>query len=314
MGTPAFAVPCVETLHAHPDCTLIACVTQPDRKRGRHKEPQAPPVKVAAQQQGVPVFQPRKLKSGAFPETLASMAPDLIVVTAYGRILPPSILSLPRLGCVNVHASLLPRWRGAAPIQWAIAEGDSESGVCLMVMDEGLDTGPVLASQSTPIAPTETGESLHDRLSTMGASLLGDRLNEVLNQALTPQIQEEGSASYARMLKREDSWIDWRCSANSIANQIRGFYPWPGASTTIALNGQTKRLKLFPTVEPGERPTDSAPGTLVEVTNDALIVACGDGVLAIREVQLEDRKRLKVSELLRGQPIEALVQLGLPLA
>ena len=314
MGTPAFAVPCVEILHAHPDCALVACVTQPDRKRGRHKEPQPPSVKVAAQQRGVPVFQPRKLKSGSFPEELATMAPDLIVVTAYGRILPPSILTLPRLGCVNVHASLLPRWRGAAPIQWAIAEGDAVTGVSLMVMDEGLDTGPVLATQSTPVAPTETGESLHDRLSTMGASLLGDRLSEVLNQTLIPQAQEEKNANHARMLKREDAWIDWCRSADNIANQIRGFYPWPGASTTIVLNGQTKRLKLFPAVEPCEEPTDAAPGTLIEVTNDALIVACGEGALAIREVQLEDRKRLKVSELLRGQPIDALVQLGLPLA
>ncbi len=205
MGTPEFAAPCVHVLADHPDVDLVAVVCQPDRRHGRHKTPQPPPVKVAALERGVPeILQPKRVKRGAFPERLEALAPDLIVVTAYGRILTPRILAIPRLGCVNVHASLLPRWRGAAPIQWAVASGDAESGVCLMEMEEGLDTGAVFARVSTAIGPDETGQTLHDRLSTMGAKLLGDQLSALLDGRLEPRPQPDDGVTYARMLTRED--------------------------------------------------------------------------------------------------------------
>jgi len=249
---------------------------------------------------GIPVYQPRKLRSGEFPKQLSDLRPDLIVVTAYGRILPNDILDLPTLGCVNVHASLLPRWRGAAPIQWSIVAGDAETGVCLMVMEEGLDTGPVYAHESTPIHPTDTGQTLHDRLSDMGATVLEKNLSGLIDRQLAPKPQQEDKVTLARILSRSDGQIDWNQSAQSIVNHIRGFYPWPGAHYTIEWADQHKRMKVFPPAVALSHGASRPPGTLLERSSDGLIVQCGDGAVRITEVQLEDRKRMSVENLLRG--------------
>ncbi len=300
MGTPDFAVPCVEALVAHPSCDLVAVVCQPDKRRGRKKEPQPPPVKVAALEAGIEVLQPRRIKRGAFPERLEELAPDLIVVTAYGRILPPRILELPRLGCVNVHASLLPRWRGAAPIQWALRDGDAESGVCLMVMEEGLDTGAVYARTTTAITADDTGQTLHDRLSRQGAELLSAQLDALIAGELTPTPQDDAQTTYARMLTREDGRLDWSGPAASLDNHIRGFYPWPGAWTTLPGG---KLLKLFPpvTITRG----DGAPGEVLGCDGSGLTLACGEGAIRVESVQLQGKRRMAVSDFVRGFDLPA---------
>ena len=247
---------------------------------------------------GIPVYQPRKLRSGDFPQQLTDLQPDLIVVTAYGRILPKDILDLPALGCVNVHASLLPRWRGAAPIQWSIVAGDDETGVCLMVMEEGLDTGPVYAHESTPISPNDTGQTLHDRLSQMGAKVLETHLSGLIDRQLEPTPQQEDKVTLASILSRNDGQIDWNQSAQSIVNHIRGFYPWPGAHSTIEWAEQRKRIKIFPPAVALSQDTPKPPGTLIERSSEGLTVQCGEGAILLTEVQLEDRKRMAVADLL----------------
>jgi len=259
---------------------------------------------------GVAVYQPRKLRSGSFPDELEALKPDLIVVTAYGRILPSALLTLPRLGCVNVHASLLPRWRGAAPIQWSIVQGDPETGVCLMVMDEGLDTGPVLARTATPIRPTDTGQTLHDRLSQLGSQLLTDNINALIDGQLNAQAQEDDHATHARILTRQDGLIDWNQPAQAIVNHVRGYYPWPGAHTTIQWADQTKRIKIFPHTEATVGDESQQPGSLLTSTPDGLIVQCADGAVRITEVQLEDRKRMTVADLLCGLQLPEDTVLG----
>lgn len=304
MGTPDFAVPCVHAIANHPDCDLIAVVCQPDRVRGRKREPQPPPVKAAALALGgVQVLQPRRIKKGRFPERLEALAPDLIVVTAYGRILPPRILDLPRAGCVNVHASLLPRWRGAAPIQWSIVSSDRTSGVCLMEMEEGLDTGGVFARVETPITPEDTGETLHDRLSGMGARLLGDNLTSLLAGGLSCVPQSHEGITYAEMLTRDHGRVDWSLSADALADRIRGFYPWPGAFSSLG----DRTLKLFPPVMicAGK----GRPGEVLAV-NDGLVVACGDGALRIEELQLQGKRRMLARDFLNGFTVEPGVVLG----
>jgi methionyl-tRNA formyltransferase len=307
MGTPQFAVPCLSALIRHPSCELVGVVCRPDKALGRHKTPQPPPVKVAAIAADISVLQPKKLKSGDFPQQLKALNPELIVVTAYGRILPPYILEMPRLGCVNLHASLLPRWRGAAPIQWSIREGEAETGVCLMVMEEGLDTGAVYARVTTKIESNDTGQSLHDRLSQMSAELLGNQLGNLLNGSLIARPQDDEAATYARMLVRRDGRLDWTRTAPELANQIRAFYPWPGAFTTVP-DGRT--LKLFPLVQVAQLDEDVAPGTLIRVGPHEITVACGRGAVSISEVQLEGRKRMSVSDLLRGFSLENNQLLG----
>ena len=304
MGTPDVAVPCLDALACHPGCELVGAVCQPDRVHGRHKTPQPPPVKAAAHRHGVEVAQPKRLKSGEFPGWLAGRRPDLIVVTAYGRILPPSVLTLPALGCVNVHASLLPRWRGAAPIQWAIAAGDTESGVCLMRMDEGLDTGPVLARAITPITEEDTGESLHDRLAALGAELLGSHLPAVLQGTLPAEAQDDAGATYAPMLNREDGRLAFDRTTRELIDRVRAFYPWPGAWTTV----HGALLKVFPPVTPA---ADRGPaGEVLRADPSGLTVGTGDGAVLLSDVQLAGRRRMAASELLRGFALPPKTRLG----
>ncbi|MCF8005300.1 MAG: methionyl-tRNA formyltransferase, partial [Chromatiaceae bacterium] len=238
-GTPTFAVPALSALIAA-DWPVVAVYTQPDRPAGRGRKIMPGPVKQTALDAGIPVFQPTSLKHSEALEQLETLAPDLMVVAAYGLILPPAVLDCPRLGCINIHASLLPRWRGAAPIQRAIAAGDEQTGISLMQMEQGLDTGPVYARQRTRIGPRETGGSLHDRLAAIGAKLLVDSLPAICEGAPTPEPQDPERATYASKLEKRESTIDWQRSAIEIDRQIRAFDPWPVAQTRY--NDETLRI------------------------------------------------------------------------
>ena len=289
-GTPVFAVP---TLRACQSVgTVVAVVTQPDRPRGRGQHVTPSPVKEDAERAGLAVLQPPKLKGTDFGERLRALRLDVAVVAAYGRILPTDVLSAPRLGCVNVHASLLPRWRGAAPIQWAIASGDTETGVCLMQMEAGLDTGPVLALRRTPIGPGDTSESLHQRLSELGGALVREELPRFLAGALTPRPQPEEGVTLARMVEKEDGRLDWTRPAVELERRVRAFVPWPGAWTPLG----DALLKVWRAeVVPGS----GSPGTLL-AAHGTLDVASGEGALRLLDVQPEGRRRMTAAEFLSG--------------
>jgi methionyl-tRNA formyltransferase len=298
MGTPDFAVPTLRALLEAPHLTVVAVVTQPDRPAGRGQDMQAPPVKRVAQAAGVPVLQPERLRD---PGALQAYQPDLIAVAAFGQILRPNVLDMPRFGCINVHASLLPRWRGAAPIQAAIRAGDAETGVTIMRMDAGLDTGPILGARAVPIARDETGQSLHDRLAALGGPLLVELLPAYLSGAITPQPQDEAQATYAPMLTKDDGRIDWTQPARDIERQVRAFHPWPGTYTLW--NGQM--LKILP--EPGERlplvlPGDAAPGEVVWRGAGMIGIGTGQGLYAPQIVQLAGRQPVSISAFLNGHP------------
>lgn len=296
MGTPEFAVPTLRALltAGYP---VKGVFTQPDRPVGRGKEIAMPPVKQVALEAGIPVFQPQRLRGDAEAlEVLRRLAPDCIVVVAYGQILPEEILNLPPFRCLNVHASLLPRYRGAAPIQWSILNGDTEAGVTTMLMEKGLDTGPMLLKASTPIGPEETADSLSRRLSEIGADLLVRTLPPWFAGELAPEPQNDAEASYAPMLKKEMAPIDWSSSAKTLHDRVRGLYPWPGTTTTLA--GQT--LKIL-TATPSDRPHGKeAPGTILGISEEGWDVACGDGVLRIQQVQIPGKKPQPALEAARG--------------
>lgn len=295
-GTPDFAVPIAEATAEVSN--LVAVVTQPDRPKGRGRELQPPPVKVWAAARGLPVYQPHKLRDGELAKILAAYEPEVAVVAAYGRILSKDLLELPRLGCLNVHASLLPKYRGAAPIQWAIAEGERETGVALMQMDEGLDTGDVLAVEKIPIENTDTGGSMHDKLAQLGAKLIREKLPAFFRGELTPQKQDDSKATLAPILKREDGRIDFYLPAERIDQRIRGFSPWPGAFTYLqpASKGLFKVLRA----RPHDQRTEEKPGTVVSLR--PLLVAAGEGTtLEILEAQPEGRKRMDADALRAGR-------------
>ncbi|MGD8703177.1 MAG: methionyl-tRNA formyltransferase [Desulfosarcina sp.] len=294
MGTPDFAVP---PLRALVECshTVLSVVTQPDRPKGRGRILTAPPVKVAAEQTGIPVLQPETVRSDAFNRHMAELAPDLFVVVAFGQILPPSLLDIPRLGSINVHASLLPRHRGAAPIQWAIIHGDEETGVTTMMMDAGMDTGDILLVEKTAIGADETAARLHDRLSQMGARTLVQTLERLQEGTLTRTAQDHAQATYAPMLKRSDGEIDWSLPAERIERLIRGMTPWPGVYTF----SQGMRLKIFK-AHVMERDISVPPGTILECFPGELRVATGSSALAISEIQGESGKRLPIDDFLCG--------------
>jgi len=299
MGTPDFAVGTLDALHAAGHQILTA-VSQPDKPKGRHAELQPTPVKERAMQLGIPVLQPVKADDPAFLAQLRELAPEVIVVTAYGKLLKKELLELPSHGCINVHASLLPRWRGAAPIQWAVIEGDPKAGVCTMQMDEGLDTGDVLMRSEIVPAPDETGGSLFDKLSVLGGELIVETLAALEAGTLTRTPQGEEGMTYARMLTKDMGEIDWREDAVKIERLVRGLYPWPGTYTHTG----GKLLKIHKAALPAEGSVDVAdagqePGSAV-AKDGRLFAVCGSGVLELLEVQPEGKKRMAAADYLRG--------------
>jgi methionyl-tRNA formyltransferase len=295
MGTPEFALPTLEGL-IESGVDLQAVYTQPDRPKGRGKQVAQPPVKILAQHRGIPVRQPLKLRDPAVVAELKKLSPDLIVVVAYGQILPKSVLEIPRYGCINVHASLLPRYRGAAPINQAVMDGEEVTGVTTMLMDVGLDTGDMLIRHSTPIGFEETAGELHDRLSLLGRQAMEETLARLCAGTLEAEPQDDARSCYAPMLKKEDGLIDWNKSAGEIHNLVRGLDPWPGAYTH--LGGEV--LKIARTLpEPGE----GEAGTLLSAGPEGVRIACGEGVLRVRELQLPGKRRLPAAEFLRGRSL-----------
>lgn len=303
MGTPEFALPTLEGLIAA-GVDLCGVYTQPDRAKGRGKKLAPPPVKVLAERHGMPVYQPLKLRDPAVVEQLKELAPDLIVVVAYGQILPKSVLEIPRYGCINVHASLLPRYRGAAPINKAVMDGEQETGVTTMYMDVGLDTGDMLVKRITPIGFEETAGDLHDRLALLGREAMEETLCLLCEGTLKGEPQDDEQSTYAPMLKKEDGLIDWQKSALEIHNQIRGLDPWPGAFTSL----EGKTLKLFQTLP--EKGAVGEPGTVLSADDKGIRIVCGEGVLLVRALQLAGKKRLPSSDFLRGAPLPPGTRLG----
>ena len=306
MGTPDFAVPSLRTLLDGEDL-VVGVITQPDQPSGRGMALHAPPVKVLAESRGIPVFQPAKLRVPGVLEQLHLWHPDLIIVAAYGKILPNAILDLPPFGCLNVHASLLPKYRGAGPIQWAIARGETETGITIMRISERMDSGDMLLQKAIPIAPEDTGGTLHDKLARLGADALAEALGLFKQGQLVARPQNEADATYAPLIKKENGRIDWSREAVVIERHIRAFNPWPSAYTTV--NG--KLLKIFAaSVESSARHPLAAPGTITEVTLVSLVVATGAEALALTEVQLEGKKRLSIEEFLRGHSLVSGLALG----
>jgi len=308
MGTPEFAVPSLQALLDADPATVgqvVGVVTQPDRPKGRGRQLAPPPIKVLAQRAGLPLVQPLKMKDPAFLDTLRSWTPDLIAVTAFGRILPPVVLDLPPMGCVNVHGSLLPKYRGAAPIQWAIINGETETGITTMLMDPGLDTGPMLLRETVPILPTDTAGDLAARLAPIGGKLLVQTIIGLKNGTVTPIPQNHAHATLAPLLKKEDGMINWKDEASALANRIRGLTPWPGAHTSCG----EERWQLWRAQAAPVGCTEAEPGTILEVTKDALRVATGKGSLVIQEIQPASGKRLAVQHYLAGHPIAVGVRL-----
>lgn len=298
MGTPDFAVPSLKAL-VEAGHTLVGVFTQPDRPKNRGMKLQAPPVKELAIQSNIPVYQPEKLRDGSALEIIRSLEPELIVVAAYGRILPKEILDYPEFGCINVHSSLLPKYRGAAPIHWAILNGETESGVTIMHMAEALDAGDIISQTKTPIDPEETVEALHDRLALMGAALLVQTIEEIGKGMATRTPQDEAQVSFAPMLSRALSPMDWSRSALELHNQVRGLVPWPAA--TAEFSGA--RCKIWKTKVLDEH-SQQPCGTILEASNAGIKVACGGGsVLLVEELQAEGKRRMSAADYLRGNPL-----------
>ncbi|GBD39679.1 Methionyl-tRNA formyltransferase [bacterium HR37] len=302
MGTPEFAVPSLKALIESGD-EVVAVVTQPDKPKGRGLEVTPPPVKILAQKYGIPVLQPQKIKTEEFLKQLEELRPDIICVVAYGKILPKDILELPRYGCINVHASLLPKYRGAAPINWAIIRGEKVTGITTMKMDEGMDTGDILLQREVPIEDEDTAETLSHKLSLTGAEVLIETLNLLKEGKLKPIPQNHSQATYAPMLKKEDGKIDWGKTAEEIKNLVRGTLPWPGAYTFL----DNKILKVYKVrVVEGQ----GKPGEVIKSDKETLRVATGENALDILELQIEGGKRLDTATFLRGRKIREGTILG----
>lgn len=298
MGTPDFAVPALEAL-ADAGHEIGYVVTQPDAVRDRGKKVKMTPVKEKAMELGLRVLQPEKVKGDEeFFRTISEFEPDLIVVAAYGQILPKTILDLPKLGCVNIHGSLLPRWRGAAPIQRSIEAGDEETGITIMYMEEGLDTGAMLSKKSTPIAD-KNAEQLHDELAVMGAQLLIETIPKLEAGEIVPEKQDDSLSTYAKMLSKKEGKIDFFKTPEEIERMIRAFDSWPGAYASYG----DKVMKIWQ-AEVGQRANDTAPGTITAVTKDGIEISAGGGTLIAKTIQMPGKKRVAVSDYLKGNSVE----------
>lgn len=303
MGTPDFAVPTLEALIENHE--VVGVVTQPDKRKGRGKAMAFSPVKEKALEHEIPVYQPVKVREEAFVQVLRELDPEVIVVAAFGQILPESILNMPKYGCINVHASLLPKYRGAAPIQWSVIDGEKETGVTIMYMEKGLDTGDMIEHVVVPIDAKETGESLHDKLAVAGGPLLLDVLAKLENGTAVRTPQNDADSCYAKMLTKDLGKIDWNKDAVSIERLIRGLNSWPSAYTAF----YDKTLKIWDAdVEEGS--SDAQPGTVVKVTPDAIYVQTGKNLLKLNEVQIQGKKRMPVKAFLLGHKVEIGTLLG----
>ncbi len=289
------------------DAELVAVVTQPDRPKGRDLKPQPSFVKQAALDLALPVLQPERARNESFLAELRALQPDLIVVVAYGQILPQALLDLPRHGCLNVHTSLLPKYRGAAPIQWAIANGDAETGVTIMKMDAGLDTGPILATEGTPIAVMDDAATLHDRLAQLGAALLVRTIPDHIAGRLVPRPQPTENSSYARKITKEDGRLDWFQPAQCLWNHYRAFTPWPGSYTLLPGTEKNRLLKVL-RMELAQ--AAGQPGEILAADRNGILVGCGDGALRLIEVQREGGRRLAAAEFLAGFSLQPGQRLG----
>ena len=306
MGTPDFAVPSLQALIDGGD-EVVGVISQPDKPAGRRMALHAPPVKQRARARGVPVFQPNSIRTREVIERLRTWQPDLIVVAAYGKILPATVLALPQGGCINVHASLLPKYRGAAPIQWAIARGERQTGVTIMQINDQMDAGDILLQKTVALKSDETGGSLHDTLATLGAHALIEAIAALKAGKLTAVPQNERAATYAPRLRKEDGEIDWSQPAVRIERHVRAFHPWPSAYTWLA----GKRLKILAAcVQNGARRDSVAPGTVIDFQDDFLRVATGDGNLNVGSVQLEGKKALPIAAFVKGHRLAPGDRLG----
>jgi methionyl-tRNA formyltransferase len=323
MGTAELSCASLQALAGNPQFQIAAVVTQPDRPKGRDLKPQPSPVKSLALRLGLPVLQPERARDEQFITELRALQPDLIVVVAYGQILPPAILDLPRHGCLNVHTSLLPKYRGAAPIQWAIANGDTGTGVTIMKMDAGLDTGPIVSQRRTPIRPEDDSATLHDRLAQLGAELLIQTIPDYVAGKIQPRPQPAEGVSHAPKIKKEDGRIDWNLPARTIGNRLRAFTPWPGAFTFLPDQSSVGRASSRAEAKITERLASSlAPpkmlkiwkadvveesgeaGTILSVDKNGIVVACGKNALRILELQHEGGRRMNAAEFLAGHVLK----------
>jgi methionyl-tRNA formyltransferase len=307
MGTPEFSVPSLAALLAS-EHTVVGVVTQPDRPKGRGQALAESPIKQLATRHKIPILQPLKMKDPTFLETLASWKPDLIAVTAFGRILPKVVLDLPPKGCINVHASLLPKYRGAGPIQWALIRGERETGITTMLMDEGMDTGAILLQEKVSITPDDTAVTLSAKLAEVGGRLLVETLARLEKGMVTPQPQDSSRATMAPLLKKEDGLLDWTMPAPDLANRVRGLSPWPGAYTYLGED----RWVIWKAEAVDRSTTAVPPGTIMDATKEGLLVATGIGALRILEFQPANSRRMSVAQYLAGHTLAPGMWLGPP--
>lgn len=302
MGSATFALPSLDVL-AESDYTITGVITQPDKPTGRGQQVQGPPVKARASELGLPVYQPTSLKTEEARELFGALAPELIVVVAYGKILPAWLLHFPKYGCTNLHGSLLPKYRGAAPVHWSIANGETKTGICTMLLDEGLDTGAVYLSEETSIGPDEAAPSLYDRLAKIGAPLVRTTIDGIVAGTLTPTPQDNSQATFAPSLKKEDGFLDWSRPAAEIHNRVRAFNPWPG--TVAKFRGQKCKITKTSVAASVESSHEGDPGTIV-ASKGRLIVRCGDGrLLEILSIQPESRKAVSGADFANGMRVQA---------